>query len=352
MMKKARFGIVGTGRISDWVLKGAVLDPRFEAAAVCSRSEENAKVFASKHGIPATYTELDEMLSDESLDAIYIGTPNFTHHDIAIRSMERGKNVLCEKPLASNAREVEDMTACARKNGVLLMEAMISPLNPNFRNARKHIRGIGPVRHWNASFCQYSSKMDLLKKIVSGASDSPLPSSMNPDAAGGATLDVGIYTIYPMVVLFGEPSTVKADLITMEVPTSEGLKKIDIQGNVLFTYPGMQATVAYSKMANSRLRTEISGDGGIISMDAVHITRNVSLTRRGAPTSGRSSGPLGEDITVPVDADEYLCEFKEFIDLLQSGRKESDVNSLENSLLTARVMDEIRRQGGVRFPMD
>ena len=76
------------------------------------------------------------------------------------------------------------------------------------------------------------------------------------------------------------------------------------------------------------------------------------MTKRGAPTSGRASGPDAVDISVPGDADEYLCEFREFIDVLESGRIESSVNSLETSLATAEILDEIRRQAGVVFPGD
>ena len=114
----------------------------------------------------------------------------------------------------------------------------------------------------------------------------------------------------------------------------------------------MSASVLYSKIADSRLRTEISCDGGIISLDQIHICRNALMTRRGAPTSGRASGPKAEDISVPVDPDEYLCEFREFIDVLESGCIESSVNSLETSLITAEILDEIRRQAGVVFPAD
>ena len=76
------------------------------------------------------------------------------------------------------------------------------------------------------------------------------------------------------------------------------------------------------------------------------------MTKRGTPTSGRASGPQAEDISVPVDADEYLCEFREFIDVLESGRLESSANSLETSLITAEILDEIRRQAEVVFPDD
>ena len=351
-MRKTRFGIVGTGRISDWVLKGAVLDPRFEAAAVCSRSKESGEAFAKSHGISKVYTDIAEMAADPEIDAVYIGTPNSTHHDLAILCMNRGKHVLCEKPMGANAKEVKEMAEAAKASGVMLMEAMISTLCPNFVAARKHLAGMGAVRHYFASFCQYSSKYDLVKRIIAGEEDSPVPSSLNPERCGGALMDIGIYTVYPMVSLFGRPKRIKASVTTCEVPVGAISKRVDLQGSVIFEYEGMDATVIYSKIADSNLRTEISCDGGILSLDQIHITREASLTRRGAPTSGRSSGPQAENISVPVDADEYLCEFKEFIDVLDSGRLESSVNSLETSLVTAEILDEIRRQAGVVFPAD
>ena len=347
-----RFGIIGTGRISDWVLKGAVLEPRFVAAAVCSRSEETAIAFAAMHSIPKTFTDISLMASDPSIDAIYIGTPNHTHHDIAIECMNHGKHVLCEKPLASNAREVREMIAAARANGVVLMEAMISTLSPNFRMVQERLKNLGTVRHYSGTFCQYSSKFDQLKRIIAGEEDSPVPSSFNPERSGGALMDIGIYPIYPMVTLFGRPKSVKANVTTCKVPTSEGSGNIDLQGCATFEYDGMSATAMYSKIADSRLRTEISCEGGILSLDQIHITRQVDFIPHGAPTSGRSSGPAKEDITVPCDQDEYLCEFKEFIDVIDNGRMESTNNSLANSLIVAEIMDEIRRQGEVSFPAD
>ena len=376
-MRKTRFGIVGTGRISDWVLKGAVMEPRFEAAygflqsvgqaaAVCSRSRESGKAFAEAHGIAKVYTDIDEMASDPEIDAIYIGTPNSTHHDLAILCMNHGKHVLCEKPMAANAKEVKEMIDVARANGGMLMEAMISTLCPNFVAARARLAEMGDVRHYFASFCQYSSKYDLVKRIIAGEDDSPVPSSFNPDCCGGALMDIGIYPIYPMVSLFGRPKGIKASVTTCEVPVAsreadaepveassrERWKRVDLQGSVVFEYEGMDATAIYSKIADSLLRSEISCDGGIISLDQIHICRHAEMTKRGAPTSGRASGPDAVDISVPVDADEYLCEFREFIDVLESGRIESSVNSLETSLATAEILDEIRRQAGVVFPGD
>lgn len=132
-----RFGIIGTGRISDWVLKGAGQDPRITVTAVCSRTQEAAEAFIARNPLAKNariYTSVDEMAVDPEVDAIYIGTPNQTHCDYTITCLNAGKHVLCEKPLAINAEEGSRMIDAAKGNGRLLMEAMVSTLNPNFRN--------------------------------------------------------------------------------------------------------------------------------------------------------------------------------------------------------------------------
>ena len=118
MPGKIRFGMVGTGFIADWVLAGARQDARFEAVAICSRTQERADAFAAKHGIPHTFTLLEEMAASPLVDAVYIATPNFLHASQSILCMRHGKHVLCEKPLASNAREARQMVAVARECGV------------------------------------------------------------------------------------------------------------------------------------------------------------------------------------------------------------------------------------------
>jgi len=105
MPGKIRFGMVGTGFIADWVLAGARQDARFEAVAICSRTQERADAFAAKHGIPHTFTLLEEMAASPLVDAVYIATPNFLHASQSILCMRHGKHVLCEKPLASARRD-------------------------------------------------------------------------------------------------------------------------------------------------------------------------------------------------------------------------------------------------------
>ena len=337
-MKKVRFGVVGTNNITDWVIAGGRQDDRFELAAVCSRTAERAEEFAAKHGIPHTFTSLEAMASSDFVDAIYIATPNCCHASQAILCMDHGKHVLCEKPFASNAAEVRSMIDAARRNNVTLMEAMISTLNPNFIIAKNRMKDLGTIRRYFSSYCQYSSRYDKFKEGI-------VLNAFKPELSNGAVMDIGIYTIYPMVALFGRPDSIDAQGVLL----SSG---VDGQGAVNFGYDGMNATVIYSKIANSFLPTEIEGEAGNLLLDHIHIAGKVDVIPRSPTGQGKSQTAVRETLGAELDKSEYYYEIKEFIDLVLEGRKESSVNTLENSLVTIEIIDEIRRQLGVRFPAD
>lgn len=337
-MEKVRFGIVGTNFISDWVIAGARQDARFEVTAVYSRKQETADAFATKHGIPHTFTSLEEMASSPLVDAVYIASPNFLHAEQSILCMQHGKHVLCEKPLASNAREARAMIAASEQYGVTLMEAMKPTLTPNFRAVQANLKRVGTIRRYFSAYCQYSSRYDKFKEGV-------VLNAFRPELSNGAMMDIGVYTIYPMVVLFGKPKRIQASGILL----SSG---VDGQGAVNFSYDDMNATVLYSKIANSSLPTEIEGEEGNIQLDRVNIISRVTFQPRVAAASGRGTVAEPEDICVAAERDEYYYEVAEFIDLVLAGKRESAINSHTNSLLTVEIIDEVRRQLGVVYPAD
>ena len=337
-MKKIRFGVIGTNNISDWVIAGGRQDERFELVAVCSRTQEKASEFATKHNIPHTFTSLEEMAQSPLIDAVYIATPNYVHAQQSILCMSHGKHVLCEKPFASNACEVRQMIEAAKKYNVVLMEAMISTLNPNFAIVKDRLKDLGTIRRYFASYCQYSSRYDKFKEGI-------VLNAFKPELSNGAVMDIGVYTIYPMVALFGKPQKIEAQGILLHTG-------VDGQGAVNFQYDGMNATVLYSKIANSALPTEIEGEAGNLILDKIHITRRVDFIPRQKTAQGKEQENINCAIGVPVDKSEYYYEMAEFMNLIERGEKESKFNSHENSLITLEIMDEIRRQLGVHYPAD
>lgn len=337
-MNKLRLGVVGTNFITDWVIAGARQDERVELAAVCSRSQETAEAFAARHRIPRTFTSLEAMARSTLVDAVYIASPNFLHASQSILCMRHGKHVLCEKPLASNAREAGEMMAVSRSCNVALMEAMKPTLTPNFLAIRENLKHVGKVRRYFASYCQYSSRYDKFKAGI-------VENAFKPEYSNGAMMDIGIYTVYPMVVLFGRPQRIEASGVLL----SSG---VDGQGAVNFLYEGMNATVLYSKIANSSLPAEIQGEEGNIAADRINHIRSLSYTPRGEAASGKGAGTASRNIGVLTDKDEYYYEVAEFASLVYSGRRESAINSHQNSLITLEIIDEVRRQLGVIYPAD
>lgn len=326
---KVRFGVIGTNFIVDKVLEAARLDHRFELTAIYSRTQERADEFAKKHNVPHTFTSLEDMVSSNLIDAVYIASPNSLHASQSILCMQHGKHVFCEKPFASNANEVKAMIAAAEKYNVRLMEAMKPTMTPNFSVIKDNLKEIGTIRKYFSCYCQYSSRYDKLKEGV-------ILNAFDPSLSNGAVMDLGVYTIYPMVVLFGRPKKISAT----------GLKLFtgaDGQGSVNFEYEGMDATVMYSKIADSSLPTEIQGEEGTITADRINIINKVTLKKRG-----------GEEtiISTPNPTHEYYFEVAEFIDLIEKNERESTINSLENSLITIEIIDEIRKQLEIIYPAD
>ena len=329
-MKRINFGVIGTNNITRWFLHGAMLDNRFNLTAVCSRDIDKAKNFATEYKAPLAFDSLEEMVSNSNVDAVYIATPNMCHAEQAILSMTHGKHVLCEKPFASNASEVREMIKTARETGVVLMEAMKTTLTPNFRYIMDNLHEIGTVRRYFASYCQYSSRYDKFKEGI-------VLNAFRPELSNGAIMDIGVYTVYPMVVLFGKPTEISASGLIL----SSGA---DGQGSATFRYPDMEANIIYSKISDSYLPSEIQGEEGTISIDDIHDFRKILFHSRKDKSK--------DDRSITEYKDEYYYEVKEFIDLIESGKTESPINSLSNSLVTIEVLDEIRKQIGVVFPAD
>lgn len=338
-MKKIRFGVVGTNFISDWFLAGAVLDSRFVPVAVCSRDADRGRAFALRHSMPLVFTSIEEMARCADIDAVYIASPNFMHARQSILCMSHGKHVLCEKPLASNAAEARAMIETSERYGVTLMEAMKPTLSPGFSALRTNMERIGAIRRYFAAYCQRSSRYDRFL-------DGELPNAFNPVCSGGALMDIGVYTIYPMVVLFGKPLWVRASGTVLPSGT-------DGQGTAMFGYDGMEATIVYSKITDSTLPSEVQGEEGTLSVDRINSIRSVRFTPRQNNTGGGAGRhTAAEYIPFPSDINEYACEASEFASLVLAGHSQSPVNTHSASLTVMEITDEIRRQLGVRFPSD
>lgn len=324
-----RIGVVGTNWITDSLIEASADVENITISAVCSRSEEKGRSFADKHDIPHVFTSLKEMCKSGKIDGVYIATPNAVHHKQTIECLEAGIPVLCEKPLTATYALAEQMVQTSRKNGVLLMEAMKSTVMPNFKRVKEMLPSLGAIRQYSAHYGQYSSRYDKFK-----AGD--IQNAFKPEMANGSLMDLGVYTLYPLIALFGMPEEVKA--ISTNLHTG-----VDGQGMVLLSYGEMDAVVTFSKITDSYLPSEIAGEKAALHIS--HISSPDGVTRI-TKEGGR------EDLTVEQLKAPMAYELEEFAYAYENGQIESEINTHELSLNVVALMQTIRQQLGVVYPID
>ncbi|WP_116203298.1 Gfo/Idh/MocA family protein [Amycolatopsis circi] len=181
-MTELRWGLLATGTIAAEFAAGVEQSRHGVLAAVASRTAERARDFATRYEIPKAYGSYEELLADPDVDAVYVATPHAQHEEWAIRAIEAGKHVLCEKPLTLTAADAEKVIEAARNNDVFLMEAFMYRLHPQTRRLIELIESgaIGEVRAVDVTFSFDSDENDAARLG-------------DPALGGGGILDVGCY---------------------------------------------------------------------------------------------------------------------------------------------------------------
>jgi predicted dehydrogenase len=199
-MDKVRIGILGAARIApSAVIKPARSNGEATIVAVAARDRTRAGAFASKHAIPNVRDSYAELVADPELDAIYNPLPNGLHAEWTIAALEAGKHVLCEKPFTANTQEAEAVAAVAQRTGLVVMEAFHYRYHPLAHRMREIVDGgeLGTIKRVETALCFPLPKFSDIRYQY--------------DLAGGATMDVGTYTVH-MARLLGreEPEVVSA----------------------------------------------------------------------------------------------------------------------------------------------
>ena len=326
-----KIGMIGTNFISDDFCAAAAQVPGAELFAVYSRKQETGDAFAARHGIPQVYTDYDEFL-DSGLDAVYVASPNSAHCAQTLKALNHKKHVLCEKVMAVNEQEVRSMIDCARQNNVVLLEAMRPDFDPAYDLIEQNLPRIGKLRRATFEFCQYSSRYDSFREGI-------IQNAFNPELGNAAVMDIGVYCIHSLVRLFGAPKNVKA----FSTKLSNGF---DGSGIVLMEYEDMTAEAVYSKIAVSVNPSVLQGEDGSIMIDYISKPESVSLRLRESARDTLTGGTI-EKLPYTPAKNNMIFEIQEFLKLVE--KKEVDHKYLKYSLGTIRVLDEVRRQTGIRF---
>jgi predicted dehydrogenase len=224
-MSDFNWGILGPGGIARAFAKDLNFIQGHTIAAVGSRSLKNAQRFSETFGGIA-YGSYEELVGDPSIDAIYVATPHPAHHDNVILALNAGKPVLCEKPFAVDAQQAQAMVDAASRNSVALMEAMWARFLPHYAKVREIVDSgvLGPILSIHADHGQRLADQGIARLV-------------EPDLAGGALLDLGIYPVSFAHMILGNPSNITSQAVKTD-------KGVDAQTSMIFSYDsGAQAVL-------------------------------------------------------------------------------------------------------------
>ena len=324
--KDFNVGIVGAG----WIAEKAAVTlnglPGFRCYAIASRSEEKARAFAGRWGVQKAYGSYSALIDDPAVDLVYVATPHSHHFDVAREALGKGRPCLVEKAFMANFDQARAIVDLSRRRKVFLAEAIWTRYQPAVEMVRKIISDgrIGEVRLITATL---------------GYSMGDKERIMRADLCGGALLDLGVYAINFVRMFCGNPIL---SIRSQCVKTPTGMDWSNAVSMVLDG--GIMANVQSSACCVGDNIGVIAGTEGNIIIDNIN-----------NPQTIRVNGPdrvFREELKVPRQITGYEYQFIACRDAIARGLLEPPQMPLEETLYIMQIMDGLRAEWGVRYPMD
>lgn len=310
-----RWAIAGTGKIAHKFAEGLRQLPEAQLVAVASRTYATAQAFAQTWNVPQVYDSFEALATDNTVDVVYIATPNSEHHANALLFLNHKKAVLCEKPFALNSAQLQEIVECARRNKVFLMEALWTRFLPTIRLTEDLIAQgkIGTPTFIAADF-------------GFEAAYNPESRLFNPALGGGSLLDIGLYPAFLALLLFGKPDYLQA--MKHAAPTGVDMTTLmQMRWN-----DGRVAQLSSTFAVRLPCEAEITGTLGSIKLHRMwHIPTKVSLR----------TGDELSDVTPELIGNGYNYEAQHVHECLQAGLTESPLLPLSFSLELMQLLDRI-----------
>ena len=319
-----RWGILGTGWIADKFVTALRKHSSQRIAAVGSRSIDSATEFAQRFGIERAHGSYEELVSDPDVDVVYVATPHNAHLPHALLALQAGKHTLVEKPLALNADQGMRIADEARSRGLFCMEAYWTAFLPKFDVLRQLLDAdtIGEITAVVADFGEVFPAGHRIHR---------------PELAGGPMLDLGTYLISLILDVVGSPDRITAS----GTRTGTGVTG---QTAMLLSRQDQQAVLHTSILANTPTGATIAGTGATIEIDG-------PFYQPGGFTLSGADGATRLRYDEPRIAHEGLhYQAAEVARRITAGETGSPLRPLTASIGVLRVMDEVRRQTGDRYP--
>ena len=290
------------------------LSPTSELVAVASRDQAKGEAYAVKNSIPRVYSTYEALLEAPDIDAVYIPLPNHLHAPWTVKAAEHGKHVLCEKPAALDAREVEAMGKACEDHQVVFMEAFMYQFHPQWDRVKAIIESgeIGDVRIIQSHF----------RGTMNRQEDYRLQSGMG----GGALYDVGCYCVHATRMILGQEPLAVAAHAQMD-------RGVDMSLAAIMSFPG--GTLAHfdcSFDAFDRQQVEIIGQHGTILVEWAF------RPDLGEPTLSIRSSVSERRETLP-QVNTYLLQIEHFQAVVE--KKVAPLSDQRQASLNMKVIDAI-----------
>ena len=325
-MEALKIGIMGTGRIASVLANTMLQMPQVVLMGAASRSLEKADEFAARFSIERAYGSYEELAKDPDIQLIYIATPHSEHCSNAKLCLENGKHVLCEKAFAANYAQAKEMTDLAEEKNLMITEAMWVRYMPMAKTLKEVLNSgiIGEPMTLTANLCYLVSDKPRLVK---------------PELAGGALLDVGVYTLNFASIVFGDEIT---DIQSSVIKTDSG---VDAQNSITLCYPGGKMAILNSSLQVLSDRMGIIyGTKGYLVVENVNNFESIHVYN--------TDRELIETHIRPEQISGYEYQIEASGEAIRNGWTECPQMPHKATLDVMKVMDELRRQWGIRYPFE
>lgn len=316
-----RFGILSTAKIGRELVVPAIQDAEnCVVTAIASRDLPRARAMADRFSVPHAFGSYDDMLASDLIDAVYIPLPTSQHVEWTIRAANAGKHVLCEKPIALKASQIEALIEARDRNKVLISEAYMVTYSPVWRKVRALLEegAIGRLRHVQGAFTYYNRDAGNMRNI--------------PELGGGGLPDIGVYpTISTRFVTGKEPLRVQA---TTERDAEFGT---DIYSSVRADFGDFELSFYISTQLAARQIMVFHGEKGFIEVKSPFNADRYGAEELELTNQNHSQSQLFRF----QDARQYKLQAEAFS---RAAKGESeDVVTLESSALNQKLIDAIYR---------
>ncbi len=325
-MKTFKLGIIGAGWIAGKMAEALAPLSEYEVYAIASRSLEKAQAFAKQWNIAKAYGSYEEMVKDPEVDLVYVATPHSHHFPHTKLSLENGKPCLVEKAFTANAREARELIELAKSRNLFITEAIWTRYMP-LSHKVKEIMESGVIGEPRLITATLTYMMENKERIL------------RPDLCGGALLDLGVYVLNFARMYFG------TDIVRTVSNVQIGPTGVDMQECISLCFAdGKMANLQAGALCLNDRQGIVNGTEGYIRVDNVNCPERIEVWRdyELVQVHGRPEEMVNG----------YEYQVKECRRCLENGLTESPMMPHEETVSIMEEMDALRKEWGVKYPMD